>query len=234
MATWMTHLRIGDLIYDAISASWLDPLYFGFGSIAPDCGIPLPDGSYDPPKEETHYGHSNHRDYARFARERLTDQAGDREYSFYLGYYLHLVTDEAWLNQVFRVERDAFRATFPSDIAFNQTIKNEYDVLDARFLKQNGSPRLLTALTEAGKVPALRCPFIRQDALEAQFLRTVDQYRTPVSSDAPTIYLPQEANDDFIEGLANCLIYGMPRFRNEIWIGWPEKIRSLQSPLLKV
>ncbi len=44
MATWMTHLRVGDLLFEAIGAPWLDPLLFAFGSVAPDNGLPLPDG----------------------------------------------------------------------------------------------------------------------------------------------------------------------------------------------
>ena len=39
MATWMTHLRIGKFVFEAIDEPGLDPLSFAFGSVAPDCGI---------------------------------------------------------------------------------------------------------------------------------------------------------------------------------------------------
>lgn len=220
MATWMTHLRIGDLVFGAMDAPWLDPLYFAFGSVAPDNGMPMPDGRYEPSKAATHYGHSDDREYARFARENLMGVADDRAYSFYLGYYLHIVTDAAWVKGVYRAERRAFRSLFESDGAYNAAVKAEWDVLDFRFLRQTGAPRLLVALMNAHGMPAIECPFVPQVALEAQFVRTVEKYRAPGSADVPTKYLSEEKLDAFVLDFARRLAADMPTPRDQVWVNW--------------
>ena len=46
MATWMTHLRIADNLLDRIPD--LSPIEFIMGNLAPDSGVPNPDGSFSP------------------------------------------------------------------------------------------------------------------------------------------------------------------------------------------
>lgn len=224
MATWMTHLRIGELIFDAIDAAWLNPVYFAYGSIAPDNGVLMPDGRYEPSKTQTHYGHTDDRDYARFTRENLTDDLDDPLYSFYLGYYLHIVTDTAWVKTIYRAQRRAFRGLFPSDGAYNTAVKAEWDVLDFRFLRKNGAPRLLRALTRVRGIPAIDCPFVPCAALEAQFTRVIDKYSTSGPADMPTQYLSQETLDAFIADYANRLVRTMRHARNEVWKQWHTQI----------
>jgi hypothetical protein len=182
--------------------------------------MPLPDGRYEPSKEETHFGHSGDRDYARFAQDNLTGACGDGLYSFYLGYYLHIVADAAWVKGIYRAERRTFRDAFDTDAAFNAAVKMEWDVLDFRFLRESGAPRLLTALMSANGMPAIDCPFIRRDALEAQFIRTIDKYRAPGPADAPTRYLSKDALDGFIRDFTKCLSVDMVPARDKVWLNW--------------
>jgi hypothetical protein len=220
MATWMTHLRIGDLVLEAIGAPWLDPLSFAFGSVAPDCGIALPDGRHEPSKIATHYGHSGDRDYARFARENFADTSDDRAYSFFLGCYLHIIADAAWVKGVHRSRFLAFRDGFASDAAYNAAAKAEWDVLDFRFLRESGPPRLLGALMAADAAPILACPFAPPAALEARFARAAEKYRGPGPADVPTRFLTKEALDGFVEGFAGRVRAGMRGAKEEVWRGW--------------
>ena len=156
-------------------------------------------------------------------RENLTSASDDRTFSFYLGYYLHIVTDAAWVKNVYRAQRRAFRDLFESDAAFNASVKAEWDALDFRFLRQSGAPRLLAALTSAEEVPPIDCPFIRHDALKAQFARAVQKYSTPYPADVPIHYLNPQELDEFVINLANCLLAGT-------WQAWHERIDALQPP----
>lgn len=228
MATWMTHLRVGDLVFEAVGAPWLDPLAFAFGSVAPDCGIALPDGRYEPSKTATHYGHSGDRDYARFTWENFADTSDDRAYSFFLGCYLHIIADAAWVKGVHRPQFLAFRDAFPSDAAYNAAAKAEWEVLDFRFLRESGSPRILTALMAAAAAPVFTCPFASRAALEAQFVRAAEKYRAPGPTDVPTRLLAQKTLDGFVEGFAQRVCAGMDGRKGEVWRKWHASAGNLE------
>ena len=108
MATWMIHLRIADKLLDAIPN--LSPIEFLMGSMAPDSGIPNEDWSaFSPSTALSHYRRDNGTgkkviDIHRYVEEFFTPEHqkayNDRQYSFYLGYYTHLLTDILWSDLV--------------------------------------------------------------------------------------------------------------------------------------
>ena len=107
MASWMVHLRIADILLDRISG--LDENAFVLGNIAPDSGVPNEDwSSFNPPGNVTHYrtrtGDKTFIDIEKFVSEFFADQKkqrySKREYSFFLGYYVHLLTDIEWTKMV--------------------------------------------------------------------------------------------------------------------------------------
>ena len=109
MASWMIHLRVADLLMDRIPG--LDETAFVMGNIAPDSGVPNADWTaYSPPKAVSHYKTRSKDetffDIGRFLSEYLTDEQirsySQREFSFFLGYYVHLLTDVDWTLNIFR------------------------------------------------------------------------------------------------------------------------------------
>ena len=113
MATWVTHLIIADRVLENVPG--LNRHSFCVGNIAPDCNVENPDWSqFDPPREVTHWMSAKRKaaaDCERFfdeyieARRHQIDP--EKEYSFLLGYYAHLVTDAEFQ----RFTRDADRVT---------------------------------------------------------------------------------------------------------------------------
>jgi hypothetical protein len=102
MATWITHLRIAEkLIKTDVK---LNNEAFIIGNIAPDCGVSIQnDHHFDPPKELTHFKDEfiSYHDYDQINIERFYNQYvipnhNKADYSFYLGYYLHLLVDILW------------------------------------------------------------------------------------------------------------------------------------------
>ena len=104
MATWITHMRVAAHFMQLYPA--LNNREFLVGNIAPDGGVPNPDGiglSFTPEKAVSHFyvPGTTRVDAQRFADEYLRGR-GDARWSFYLGYYFHLLTDRAfsaWYDQ---------------------------------------------------------------------------------------------------------------------------------------
>lgn len=123
MASWMVHLRVADALLDKFDN--LEETEFVVGNIAPDSGVPTPDWSaYVPDKDTSHF--------------RMTDETGKREispkyfaemyfteeqragynrkqYSFYLGYYVHLLTDVLWKQEVWYPTVNTYRAAYDAN-----------------------------------------------------------------------------------------------------------------------
>jgi hypothetical protein len=93
MATWITHLRVAELVHKR--QRWLTLEDFLVGSIAPDSGVLNDDRkTYNPPTEVSHYDAARRGkwvcDDLRFYRDHMLTTAGrslDRdEASFKMGY----------------------------------------------------------------------------------------------------------------------------------------------------
>lgn len=91
MATWLTHLRVSEKLINRIKIS--DKSLFFAGSIAPDTVI-MPDIS--------HWcvnGDKTTCDVSGFYYKYISNYAASSDFDFYLGYYVHLLTDVMWHKQ---------------------------------------------------------------------------------------------------------------------------------------
>lgn len=91
MATWLTHLRVSERLIDKIKIS--DHSLFFAGSIAPDTNI-SPDVS--------HWcvnGDKATCDVNRFYYKHIFNYTTSSDVDFYIGYYVHLLTDVMWQKQ---------------------------------------------------------------------------------------------------------------------------------------
>ena len=96
MASWMVHLRIADKLLDAIPG--LSPTEFIVGNIAPDSGVPNADWSaFSPPTKISHFktdsGDAGPNLFAaKYWAEAKRNSYTKRQFSFFLGYLVHLLT----------------------------------------------------------------------------------------------------------------------------------------------
>lgn len=96
MANWITHAWIADIL---LGDTELDPVGFTVGSVAPDCNIENADWtSFIPPREVTHFMTDKSKltaDCEGFFKRYIGEKqyGSNRERSFFLGYYAHLVAD---------------------------------------------------------------------------------------------------------------------------------------------
>ena len=143
MATWIVHLRLAENLLDLIDG--LDDQQFAIGNVAPDSGIPDEAWeTFDPPGEVTHFRASDD-DLPRsadleFYRRYLatTDPATEstQRFSFLLGYFFHLVTDNLWREQMFLPARDRFAAEFEADPRFIWEVKRDWYGLDLEYVRR--------------------------------------------------------------------------------------------------
>lgn len=145
MASWMIHLRIADRLMDRIPD--LDETAFVMGNIAPDSGVPNADWTaYHPPKAVSHYktkqSDETFFDIDRFLKEyfspKLIGTYSLRQFSFFLGYYVHLLTDIDWTLQIYRpmIALHVEHGTEEKN-AFIWKMKQDWYDLDFRFLEEH-------------------------------------------------------------------------------------------------
>jgi hypothetical protein len=143
MATWMAHLRIAENLLGKIEG--LDRCHFAVGNIAPDGG--LPDENYenfDPPPEISHFGTHQDRAYPhedlQFFRQYLstTNQRQDtQKFSFLLGYFFHLITDNLWRIKVGRPSRATYSDRFESKKEAINELKGDWYGLDLVYVRDH-------------------------------------------------------------------------------------------------
>ena len=103
MATWMVHLRVAEQMLEVFPG--LEQQEFIVGSIAPDSGVPNEDWSvFTPDTNTSHFKTDGEIDIPKFLKKYMTGERwaayGEKEKSFFLGYYVHLLTDELWRDEV--------------------------------------------------------------------------------------------------------------------------------------
>lgn len=102
MASWMVHLRIADKLLDIIPN--LSPVEFIVGNIAPDSGVPNEDWSaFSPPTSVSHFTTAEKKAHPEaFAAKYFSgwQNCTPEQFSFYLGYLTHLLTDALWSDQI--------------------------------------------------------------------------------------------------------------------------------------
>lgn len=147
MASWMIHLRIADALLDQIPE--LDRTAFVIGNIAPDSGVPNSDwSSFAPPKTVTHYHTGNSKskaskaDIDAFRADYFTKQHirsySRKAYSFFLGYYIHLLTDIRWAEKIVQPAKEQYPEECAANKrAFIDRMKEDWYDLDFRYLLEH-------------------------------------------------------------------------------------------------
>ena len=142
MATWIAHLRIAENLLERIPN--LDPGQFAIGNVAPDSGIPDEKWEkFDPPPQVTHFKRSKsvHKDIADldFYRGYLADipPVDEPRFSFRLGYFFHLITDNLWTIEVGRPTSERWAEQFAADTKFIWEVKEDWYGLDHIYVREH-------------------------------------------------------------------------------------------------
>jgi hypothetical protein len=186
MATWIAHLRIAEYVYQRIAG--LDEINFLYGNLAPDSGLPNEDWTrYDPPKEVTHFldegrGEEDVKDliFYRQYLQGLDNKKHNSEYSFRLGYFVHLVTDQFWWNKI-GITMEAVNQELFSTHSRGEAIgllKTDWYDLDHKYLRDHPGFSVWQKFFDSG-IPEIPLPFLPQKAFEIQMKFIKEYYTTP-------------------------------------------------------
>ena len=210
MASWMVHLRVADKILDRIES--LDKSAFVLGNIAPDSGVPNEDwSSFDPPGNVTHFRtrpeEKTFIDIDKYVREFFTDEKiknyTNREYSFFLGYYTHLLTDIEWIKMVHSegVSEENAKKENMSYIDFVWKNKKDWYDLDFLYLEEHPQFRAFHIYEDAEDIKNVFMDAFSEDAFENRREYICGYYRSDNHGDLHRNYqyLTKERSDRFVE-----------------------------------
>mgnify|MGYP002620917905 CR=1 FL=1 len=236
MASWMIHLRIADRLMDRIPD--LDETAFVMGNIAPDSGVPNADWSaYHPPKAVSHYktksGDETFFDVDRFLRDyfflKLIRSYSLRRFSFFLGYYVHLLTDIDWTLKIYRpmIALHVEHGTEEKN-AFIWKMKQDWYDLDFRFLEEHPDFRTFRIYEQASCFSNDFMDIFSKDAFDNRREYICGFYHGQhgeLYREYP--YLSPEQADAFVEQTADHIMSQL----NELIQAWNEEVTLPLSQL---
>lgn len=146
MASWIVHLRIAEKLLPHLPE--LDVGQFAIGNVAPDSGIPDEKWeTFDPPAEVTHFKAKHKLDspdvnedlrfYRQFMEEKVLIRDEPQRFSFLLGYFFHLVTDNLWAERIARPTQERYRSEFENHPGFIWEVKKDWYGLDFAYVRSH-------------------------------------------------------------------------------------------------
>ncbi len=215
MASWVVHFRVAETLFEQIPG--LDAEKFALGNVAPDSG--KPDERWEhftPPTQVTHFQNPDgpHRDCAdlEFFRQYLMPLRFDpaRElFSFRLGYFFHLVTDNLWSIKIGHPTHEKYKAQFDANKDFIWEVKKDWYGLDFIHIRDHKDcifwRVFCSAQPERGGLDFLVPESLAWSVTHIQqyYQRTDDDVQKAYNR--PYIYLTQAEADQFVREAANSL-----------------------------
>jgi hypothetical protein len=199
LATWVTHFRIAEeLLKTTIPVS---PIEFLVGNIGPDCGLIGEDGVPQPPKEITHFEVEGRISADSFYKQYLYEEkeTASREISYYLGYYIHLVTDEEWIKLLDRKKKEKVYQDILNSPDYARRVKKDWYGLDFLYLKHHEDNIFWTEFQHITDFPEYLNFFKKGQTFE-QIQNITKFYQTSsISEDHGFVYLTAVEVADFVE-----------------------------------
>ncbi len=173
MASWMVHLRVADMLLEQNEN--VDEQAFVMGNIAPDSGVP---NSYwtkfQPPKDVSHFSEKSQnktikieRFISRYFNDLLIKNYSQKEYSFFLGYYVHLLTDIEWAHNVYEPLLQAYPKEADEDkYKLVWTAKGDWYDLDFLYLEEHPDFRAFAIYENSVNYENIFMDIFSRDAFE--------------------------------------------------------------------
>lgn len=215
MATWIAHLRLAENLLERIPG--LDAAQFAIGNVAPDSGIPDEKWEkFDPPVTVTHFQNldadfrGNHDlEFFRGYLAGISPQEAGR-FSFRLGYFFHLATDNLWSQQIGQPTKQRFPEQFAANPKFIWEVKDDWYGLDFIHVRDHPESLFWRVFLDA-QPDGFDLDFLPKHALEHQinYIKTFYQRQDEeiqASYQRPYIYLSPADMDAFITEATDRLI----------------------------
>ncbi len=200
MASWMVHFRIADGLLEEVQG---EVEKFIVGNIGPDCGEPNEDWSkFSPPTDISHWMRSNTKesiDSDAFYERYLKDKKDTSGFSFYLGYYVHLLTDILWKIKIHQPTKEKYLEQFQRDDKFIWVVKEDWYDLDHKYLRDHPEFRTFRIFDKITTFPNTYLDYYSEVAIENQIGYISQFYNTFHGDlDREYPYLDQDRMDAFV------------------------------------
>lgn len=237
MASWMVHLRLADNLLEWIDG--LDAEQFGIGNVAPDSGIldeSVP--RFTPPQKVSHFHASREaafpsQDLEFYRRYLSAVVPGEdpRRFSFLLGYFCHLVTDNLWTVKIDQPTRVRYAYEFERDAEFIWEVRRDWYGLDFRYARSHPEAFYWRAFLDSqytnDYLDFMPVKAVRQRIAYIKDFYQRDDEKTRALVRRPFEYLTREKMDVFVEKTTERLeqIYAL------LWKGDPDALKDCASAL---
>ncbi len=209
MASWMVHLQVADKLLERLEG--IAQTEFVMGNIAPDSGLPNEDwSSYTPGKDLTHFYIKGENGKTKIGVEDFVEKYFTEErrrgyskeaYSFFLGYLVHLLTDEEWVRRIYEpgVERcDREDAADQNRLLW--AMKADWYDLDFLYLKKHPDFRAFRIYEQAEGFENTYMDIFSREAFDIRRQDIVSFYRGGRDNlDREYPYLKEDEAADFVE-----------------------------------
>lgn len=207
MATWIAHMRVAE--YFMKKYNELDNREFLAGNIGPDCGVPNEDWSeFTPNKNITHWKREETIDANDYKNNYLKEK--DKRFPFYLGYYIHLLTDIEW-EKFYKIKQKEkiYSDGLENDKNFIWVIKKDWYGQDHLYLKNNRESVFFKYFVKIEEFPNIYFNFYPEEAFTRQIKYISDFYLYfDENLDREFPFLSTEEMDSFVDNtikfIENC------------------------------
>lgn len=209
MASWMVHLRVADKLLDHIDG--ITDTEFIVGNIAPDSGVPNADWTvYTPPKKVSHFKTYREDGTSKidvenymeqyFTVEKRADYSRE-QYSFFLGYLTHLLTDKEWVAHIYKPGIARYQEAYAEDSDnLLWSFKKDWYDLDFLYLKKHPDFRAFQIYENAVGFVNRYMDIFAEDAFENRREYITGFYRSGREDiEREYQYLTEAQADQFVE-----------------------------------
>lgn len=209
MASWMIHLRVAQGIYEKLDLSEKEA--FVMGNIAPDSGVPTEDGTgFVPDAAVSHFRtvdengikdvHEEQFIVRYFTKEKR-ESYSEKEYAFYFGYLVHLLTDKLWASKIVYGAKEKLSDLFEQDkTVFWKLVKRDWYDLDFLYLKKHPEFPAFRIYEGIKEFKNTYLDFFGEEAFEQRKQFIAEFYRKGIETvEERETYLSQEELDMFVE-----------------------------------
>ena len=211
MASWMVHLRIAEILIEEFKN--LEKTEFIVGNISPDSGVPSSDWSYYTPSGKVSHFRDENKNIRidkyiekHFTKE-MQESYNSRQYSFYLGYLIHLMTDIYWKENIADVCMEKHKKEAAEDISgFIWKMKADWYDLDFLYISKNPDCKAFEIYKNAEGFKNTYMDVFTEDAFDSRRKYIIEFYsgkRENLERDYP--YLDERHMDQFVNETAGLL-----------------------------
>ena len=216
MASWMVHLRVADKLLDRITG--LSETEFIIGNMAPDSGIPNEDWSvFTPSSEVSHFRTTDengikliHEDWyiEKYFSSEQRMSYNIKQYSFYLGYFVHLLTDKLWARDIVYPLRTKYLKSYKQNRSeWFYVMKQDWRTLDISFLKQHTDFRSFVIYERAAGFKNIFIDFFAEDAFDNRRAYITQSYRIESENiEAESKFLSEADIEQFVQNTADEIV----------------------------